>query len=161
MLSSWPQVLVECILAMGISPRSGFKEFVYVCTVSAICAGARPVNDEIKHIPGWDGPLPSRQYSGFVSMGVSRRVVCYIELHSYFISDFVYAACILMVRWIWDTVISGRHITMVYPLLYPVHLVEVCVYWLQGGRDRARIFWALHPGWKRGKPRKRSSPGLE
>jgi len=43
------------------------------------------VNDEVKHLPGWDGPLPSRQYSGFVSMGVSREEGIEHELFGHYI----------------------------------------------------------------------------
>jgi hypothetical protein len=29
-----------------------------------LAAHAQPVADEIKALPGWDAPLPSKQYSG-------------------------------------------------------------------------------------------------
>ena len=45
---------------------------VLAILLASVGVGARPSADEITELAGWDGPLPSRMYAGYVSMGESR-----------------------------------------------------------------------------------------
>lgn len=39
---------------------------VAILTVLASTAMSAPATDEVKSLPGWSGPLPSKHYSGFL-----------------------------------------------------------------------------------------------
>ena len=50
---------------------------------AALCCGlaaAAPAQFEVKSLPGWDGPLPSAHYSGFVPVdGGAKRLHYYLQ----------------------------------------------------------------------------------
>lgn len=49
----------------------------------AMAAFAFPAEDEVKSLPGWDGPLPSRMWAGYVSVGQQKdRHLHYIAVES-------------------------------------------------------------------------------
>jgi hypothetical protein len=41
---------------------------VLVSVALFACVTAQPANDEITALPGWDKPLPSKQYSGYLDV---------------------------------------------------------------------------------------------
>ena len=52
---------------------------------SALLALGAPAADEMKSVPGWDGPLPSKWYSGYVNVTASmgrEMLVHYVYIES-------------------------------------------------------------------------------
>ena len=45
------------------------KLIALVAALSAVLGTALRTSDEIKSLPGWSGPLPSKMYAGYVSAG--------------------------------------------------------------------------------------------
>jgi|EP01047_Picozoa_sp_COSAG01_P071201 hypothetical protein len=43
--------------------------------------GASRAADEVKSLPGWDGPLPSRMFSGYLDIGLSTGATKDIHIH--------------------------------------------------------------------------------
>ena len=43
--------------------------------------GASRAADEVKALPGWDGPLPSRMFSGYLDIGLSTSATKDIHIH--------------------------------------------------------------------------------
>jgi hypothetical protein len=39
-------------------------------------ANAAPPGHEIKHLPGWDQPLPSRHFAGYIDAGTVHAIIC-------------------------------------------------------------------------------------
>eukprot|EP00959_Pyramimonas_sp_CCMP1952_P129828 2715252-Pyramimonas_sp.AAC.1 len=47
------------------------RSIALAALLACVCVNARPSGDEITELAGWNGPLPSRMYAGYVSMGTS------------------------------------------------------------------------------------------
>lgn len=50
------------------SGHAGGRPTLLVVLSSIFLAAAAPAADEVKALPGWDAPLPSKHYSGFVNV---------------------------------------------------------------------------------------------
>jgi serine carboxypeptidase-like clade 1 len=59
-----------CLRCDGLLPAMATRVAVAVAVASlgGLLAGAAPVHDEVQSLPGWEGPLPSRHFSGFLEV---------------------------------------------------------------------------------------------
>ena len=55
-----------------------FIQFFVVCSFSLIPSSPVPEEDEIYAIPGWEGPLPSRTFSGYLKVGQTSKKLHYV-----------------------------------------------------------------------------------
>ena len=79
-----PEVYLKCVFHKSI----GALEFMFCISLLValpLLTLAQPPNHEITSLPGWDGPLPSKMYSGYLPVGKTSGVKGHI--HYWFIES--------------------------------------------------------------------------
>ena len=63
-------------MGSGLSPRAPHAVLFLLCLALRDTAYAAVAKDRVTTLPGWEGPLPSAHYSGFVPLDGGRNVHC-------------------------------------------------------------------------------------